>query len=363
MNPFQNKALELLANLSKEINTPYELVEEKIGDYVQFQISDFQVWFYEEGGADFTSTNYERRFEIYDYGNADLLLQNMIFCLKDGILNKEKYAVDPQKYPPAIFNNDNIKGFAIIFFSIVFWWIGAVSLPNMYSLRFPDKNTANYVILMLLLTPVFLITLFVGVSVIFSNLKVKKIIYALSFLTAIVFLIPAAKFFIKNRKCLENRDVWNYMTSICQKISVPAGWHLPTERELGGEWRNGNVDRYAKVRGDFDSDGSEDLASYLVSDDNKKYGIFIWWKSNQLEQPVEVTVEDDASWLEVMGIELEKKGKIKTACGKGYYNCDGEPTEVDLEGDGIVFFKYESAASSFYWDKKEKSFKKVWITD
>lgn len=105
MNSFQKKAIDKLGSLSQKINVPFKVVEEKSGDFIKGQISDFDIWLYDEGDADFISTNYDHRFEKYDYDNEDLLLTKMIACLEDGLLNKEKYAKSPQKSSPALFNN------------------------------------------------------------------------------------------------------------------------------------------------------------------------------------------------------------------------------------------------------------------
>lgn len=65
-----------------------------------------------------------------------------------------------------------------------------------------------------------------------------------------------------------------------------------------------------------------------------------------------------------MGISILKSGSHKTACGKGYWNCEqNEPALLTLENHGINFFKFESASSVYYWDKDLNKFNRIWLSD
>lgn len=69
-------------------------------------------------------------------------------------------------------------------------------------------------------------------------------------------------------------------------------------------------------------------------------------------------------YFEVMGIRAVKPGSYRTACGKGYAECErGEPRVLRLRNWSIDFFKEESANSFFYWDGRATAFKQVWISD
>jgi hypothetical protein len=132
------------------------------------------------------------------------------------------------------------------------------------------------------------------------------------------------------------------------------------------ELRKFDPNRNAKVAGDFDGDGKTDIAIFLVNNDLKKYGIYVWWESDKSVSPVPVIIEDDPSFLEVMGIALQRPAKLKTACGKGYWKCDkkeNEKPEIELKSDAIDYFKVESASSIFYWDDSSNRFQRIWISD
>jgi len=73
---------------------------------------------------------------------------------------------------------------------------------------------------------------------------------------------------------------------------------------------------------------------------------------------------EDVIWLDVMGIDLAKKGKYVTACGKGYFECEAaDPRKIILKRPGIDYFKEGSANSFIYWDDKKRAFKRIWISD
>lgn len=66
----------------------------------------------------------------------------------------------------------------------------------------------------------------------------------------------------------------------------------------------------------------------------------------------------------VMGIEVAQPGDYKTACGKGFWECSPtEPQRLKLHTSGILYFRFASAASIWYWDKKSDEFRQVWISD
>jgi hypothetical protein len=68
-----------------------------------------------------------------------------------------------------------------------------------------------------------------------------------------------------------------------------------------------------------------------------------------------------AQWF---GIELVRPGDYKTACGKGYFDCEpGEPEVLKLRRPALMFFKYQSAASIFWWDPTTQAFKRTWVSD
>lgn len=152
-------------------------------------------------------------------------------------------------------------------------------------------------------------------------------------------------------------------------VEPPAGWRVPTEKELAAEpLRNESPTKSAEVVGDFNGDGILDHAYLFKSTKFSGEGLavrlsspkgFIWKIVDQTDWGKEYPNVDLA-----MGIDLAKPGDYKTACAKGYWECGtNEPEVLKLKTPGIWHFRFESAASIWYWDKKGSEFKQIWISD
>lgn len=152
-------------------------------------------------------------------------------------------------------------------------------------------------------------------------------------------------------------------------VEPPAGWRIPTKKELAAEpLRGKSPTKSAEVIGDLNGDGTRDHAYLFKSTKFSGEGLavrlsspkgFIWKIIDQTDWGKEYPNVDLA-----MGIDLAKPGDYKTACGKGYWECEkNEPEVLNLKTPGIWHFRFESAASIWYWDKKSGEFKRVWISD
>jgi hypothetical protein len=145
---------------------------------------------------------------------------------------------------------------------------------------------------------------------------------------------------------------------------IPDGWRTPTEKEINQDWRKEKSHHYVVVNADFNGDGIEDEARLLVRQKGQGMALFAFVSQGKSFKEYSLDELEDAGWLEVMGIDLAKKGKYKTACGKGYFDCEsGEPEQINLKRPAIDYFKEGSANSFFYWDDKKKAFNRVWISD
>ncbi len=143
------------------------------------------------------------------------------------------------------------------------------------------------------------------------------------------------------------------------------GWRKPDNKELGNDysWRKEDPNLYLTAKADYDGDGKEDMAFLLINDKENKMGLFVELGSRPGKK-IKLDQFDDKSWLEVMGIAVAKLGKYKTACGKGYFDCEkGEPKTLDLKLPAIDYFKEGSANSFFIWNKKTNQFKRIWMSD
>ncbi len=145
---------------------------------------------------------------------------------------------------------------------------------------------------------------------------------------------------------------------------VPTAWRRPTPEEVSDVWRDKNPTRFTVVNGDFDGDGKPDSAELLVNSASNQFGLFVrlaaTGKWEMISKPL------DAMWLPHFGIDLVKPGKYPTACGKTYglYACaHGEPEELKVPNGAIDLFYREKSESYYYWDKKEKTFRKIVMTD
>jgi hypothetical protein len=146
-------------------------------------------------------------------------------------------------------------------------------------------------------------------------------------------------------------------------IAAPTGWRSPTPAEVGQSWRKDSPHRYLAISADFDGDGKADRAELLVQASGSGAALVVTL-ARASKKPMILERLEDASWLDVMGIDVVAPGEYPTACGKGYWACGpGEPDRLKLERPGIDFFKVESANSFFVFDTKTQVFQRVWMSD
>jgi len=160
------------------------------------------------------------------------------------------------------------------------------------------------------------------------------------------------------------------MIAECKEISLPDGWRFPTKADFTGEWEENS--KYSTkpflVEADFDGNGKNDSAWILIKNDGS-WGFFVVLNLNSESSDLiqlDVTKKGSKRYLppQSMGLRLVPRGKYKTACGKGYYDCEnGEPEEIEFKLPAIKYFRFESASSIFYWDVKVSSFKRIWMSD
>lgn len=147
--------------------------------------------------------------------------------------------------------------------------------------------------------------------------------------------------------------------------AMPQGWRSPVGSEISDDWRKKDVNRYLIIVGDFNGDGLADTAKILVRADGLAFGLFVFVSQSDGAFTTHLLEENrDMRLMRGMGIALASAGVYKTACGKGYWECNSDETaEISLAHDAINYFKNESANSIFYWDGKAHSFKRIWISD
>ena len=145
------------------------------------------------------------------------------------------------------------------------------------------------------------------------------------------------------------------------------GWRYPAESDYIDDWKEfrKEVPVPFHVQADFNGDGLIDDAWILIRTKGKGWGLFVFMgQPSNSKKIIQLDDNPNNDYPQRMGIALAKPDKYKTACGKGYFECEkGEPAVLDLKQPGIDYFVYESANSFFYWEKKTNSFKRIWISD
>ena len=155
---------------------------------------------------------------------------------------------------------------------------------------------------------------------------------------------------------------------------LPDGWRLPREDELKSlspssiDFRKKSSSRFAKAEADFNGDGIQDKAYLLKSTRYNGQGLL-----------VRMSLKENFKWIVLdeikrekgiqkvgidMGIDIVKPQRIRTACGKGYWECsEDEKPEITLKNPGIAYFHFEGAGSVFYWSQNKEKFLRVWTSD
>jgi len=157
--------------------------------------------------------------------------------------------------------------------------------------------------------------------------------------------------------------------SAAPRPSLPDEWRYPSPEELKGNFiREQSGQKFIEVSADFNGDGVVDSAFLVKSTEFSGEAIIV---NVSVGSEFEWNVLNVITWGEeypnvnlAMGVEVIPPGVYKTACGKGYWICkDDEVPLLTLELPAISYFRFESAASFFYWSQDSESFKRIWISD
>lgn len=153
------------------------------------------------------------------------------------------------------------------------------------------------------------------------------------------------------------------------KIDLPSGWRFPIEKELSYESRKDSPTKYTRVIADFNGDGINDEAFLLKSTKFSGEGLFVRLSNKEnVFRWIELDVIDwGKKYSNVdlsMGVDIAKPGEYKTACGKGYFECnEDEPKVLKVRRPAIDYFRFESANSFFLWNEKTAIFERIWMSD
>jgi hypothetical protein len=155
------------------------------------------------------------------------------------------------------------------------------------------------------------------------------------------------------------------ITACSNSKPLPMGWEPLSSDVLKDAWRNESENRFTVVKGDFNGDGITDEAKLLVRKDGSGFGVFAFvYQKDHSFKTYQLDEMKDVKLMRAMGIKKVSTGIYKTACGKGYWDCQkDEMPEITINNEAIDYFKTESANSFFYFDIKTKVFKRIWISD
>jgi len=149
--------------------------------------------------------------------------------------------------------------------------------------------------------------------------------------------------------------------------SPPDGWRFPVESDYSGDWQTFREELLTPfhVGADFNGDGIIDEAWILIRTRSVGWGLFVFLSQKDGKtKTIQLQERKRDGNPQRFGIKLVPPGKYKTACGKGYWECKkGEPEIVELSNPAFEFFLYESSSSIYFWDKKAKAFKQIFISD
>ena len=157
-------------------------------------------------------------------------------------------------------------------------------------------------------------------------------------------------------------------TCVASEVYVPTGWRLPTKKDMTGDWaefRKSNPHPYL-AQADFNGDEVSDDVYIALSTQGTKWALFVNLNNKKGKKPRVIKLDEDSGKTSAqrMGVAVAEPGTYKTACGKGYWECEkGEPEVLKLKLPAINYYLFESANSFFWWDRKLGKFHRTWISD
>lgn len=171
-------------------------------------------------------------------------------------------------------------------------------------------------------------------------------------------------------------------TCLAGEIPLPSGWIKPINLAFNEEWRKESSSRFLSAGSDFNCDGLIDSAFILEPTKGLGIGLFVCLQESRLfkcrklydsrKDPAntENLSEDTKTQVQlrfrsIYGIKVVENGLARTACGKGYWECEkGEKSEVLIKCKGIDFFPFDQGGDVFYyWEPGRSSFMSAVVTD
>jgi hypothetical protein len=154
-------------------------------------------------------------------------------------------------------------------------------------------------------------------------------------------------------------------------IKPPDAWRYPTTKELADQERSKSPTKLARALADFNGDGIPDQAFLFKSTKFSGQGLLVWLSDNKggFRWVTLEVIDWGPKYPNVdlaMGLEVLPPGRHPYSCIEVGKDCVGntEPrSKIIIKNPSILYYRFESAASLFYWDGDKKRFIRVWLSD
>jgi len=156
-----------------------------------------------------------------------------------------------------------------------------------------------------------------------------------------------------------------------ETIKPPDGWRYPTRKELADQERSKSPSKFARANADFNGDGVPDEAFLFKSTNFSGQGLLVWLSDGK--GSFRWVTLDIIDWGPkypnvdlAMGLEVLVPGTHQYLCIEVGNDCVGkkEPrSKITIKNPSVLYYRFGSAASLFYWDIKTKRFVRVWLSD
>jgi hypothetical protein len=151
----------------------------------------------------------------------------------------------------------------------------------------------------------------------------------------------------------------------------PDGWRYPNEKELADQERRKSPTKLARAFADFNGDRVPDEAYLFKSARFSGQGLLVWLSDDKggFRWGTLDVIDWGSKYPNVdlaMGLEVLAPGTHQYLCIEVGNDCIGETeprSKITIKTPSILYYRFGSAASLFYWDVDKKRFVRVWLSD
>ena len=150
---------------------------------------------------------------------------------------------------------------------------------------------------------------------------------------------------------------------------LPPGYRLPAKKELADRDRAASPMRLAKAAADFNGDGVRDEAFLLKSTRFSGQALFVrlsngsrghdWVRLDTIDWGPQYPNVDLA-----MAIEILRPGIHQYYCFEDEKACNlGQKKKIQLSTAALSYYRFGSSGSFYFWDRKDKKFRRAWDSE